>query len=111
MKKITAARTAELNLKIAELKEEVVFVGGATVMLYVDKNIADEARPTEDIDILVEILHYGKSYDKLVESLLKLGFQPDTESKVICRYIYQGITVDVSVTDGAGQSLPVPSAG
>ncbi|QEC42618.1 hypothetical protein [Pseudobacter ginsenosidimutans] len=39
---------------LEELGNEVVFVGGATVALYADRP-AIEIRPTDDVDILVEL--------------------------------------------------------
>jgi len=41
-----------------DLKEKVVFVGGATISLYPDRPILD-VRPTDDIDVIIEILNYG----------------------------------------------------
>jgi hypothetical protein len=81
---------------LEELGREVVFVGGATVSLYADRP-AVETRPTEDVDILVEILHY-RDYAAIEERLRSKGFTNDTESRVICRYRVQGITVDVMPT-------------
>lgn len=39
------------------LKEKVVFVGGATISLYPDKPVL-EVRPTDDVDVIIEILNY-----------------------------------------------------
>ena len=39
-----------------ELKEKVVFVGGATISLYPDSPVL-EVRPTDDIDVIIEILN------------------------------------------------------
>ena len=44
---------------LEELADEVVFVGGATVALYADRP-SGEARSTDDVDILVELMHYHK---------------------------------------------------
>ena len=40
-----------------ELRDEVVFVGGATVSLYADREVI-EPRPTDDIDVIVEVMSY-----------------------------------------------------
>ncbi|MFI4962636.1 MAG: hypothetical protein ACHP6H_02120 [Legionellales bacterium] len=80
------------------LKDDVVFVGGATVSLYADNPLQTEVRPTMDIDVLVEILTYG-GYVKIQETLAGLGFQVDKESKIICRYRYQGLIVDIMPID------------
>ncbi len=81
---------------LEELADQVVFVGGATVALYADRSI-DEVRPTDDIDILVELLNYH-GYTEIEEKLRAKGFVNDTESRVICRYKIHGIIVDVMPT-------------
>lgn len=81
---------------LEQLKEDVVFVGGATVSLYAD-TIAAEARPTDDIDVIIELVSYH-GYTELDERLRAAGFVNDVESGVICRYQVQGITVDIMPT-------------
>jgi hypothetical protein len=81
---------------LGELKEKVVFVGGATVSLYTDSK-TDEIRPTDDIDIVVEIYTH-QEYAALDEKLRKLGFVNDQTSGIICRYIIQGLIVDIMPT-------------
>ncbi len=44
---------------LEEIAAEVVFVGGATVSLYADRP-AVEVRPTDDVDIMVEVAGYGE---------------------------------------------------
>lgn len=83
---------------LEELADEVVFVGGATVSLYTDRPTA-EVRPTDDIDILVELTHYS-DYAAIEEKLRQKGFVNDVGSGVICRYTVKGITVDVMPTSG-----------
>ena len=81
---------------LGELREKVVFVGGATVSLYVDSK-TEEIRPTDDIDIVVEIYTH-QEYAALDEQLRKLGFVNDQTTRVICRYNIQGLIVDVMPT-------------
>jgi len=81
---------------LEEMVSEVIFVGGATVSLYTDRP-SGETRPTDDIDILIELAHYTH-YAAIEEKLRKKGFVNDVESGVICRYIINGITVDVMPT-------------
>ena len=78
---------------LGELKYRVVFVGGATVALYATRPTY-EIRPTDDIDILVEVYTRPK-YAELEEQLRKMGFQNDTTAKFAGRFTYTGITVDV----------------
>lgn len=70
------------------------FVGGATVSLYAQRE-TEEVRPTDDVDVVVEIATYGAAFTKMTEQLLQLGFNPDVESKVICRYLYDGLVIDI----------------
>ena len=47
-------RIRSVSNALGDLRDKVVFVGGATVSLYADR-IALEVRPTDDVDIVVEI--------------------------------------------------------
>lgn len=84
-------RTIALGLKPLD---DFVFVGGAIVDCYVTSLAAEQARITDDIDVTLQLTHYGV-YAELQEKLIQSGFSPDTSSKVICRYQYKGITVDI----------------
>lgn len=81
---------------LEELGPKVIFVGGATVSLYADR-VGEEIRPTDDVDILIEILNY-RDYAGIEDKLRSKGFNNDVESGVICRYKVQGIVVDVMPT-------------
>ena len=50
-------RIKAVHLALEELAADVVFVGGATVSLYSTRP-ETETRPTGDVDIVVEIMHY-----------------------------------------------------
>ncbi|HEY8657493.1 MAG TPA: hypothetical protein VIL78_00540 [Hanamia sp.] len=89
-------RIKAVHNALGPLKNEVIFVGGATVSLYADR-MAEEVRPTDDIDILIEIWTY-KDFAAIEEKLRCIGFVNDQSSGIICRYIIQGITVDVMAT-------------
>lgn len=78
---------------LGELKGNVVFVGGSTVSLYADRR-SEEIRPTDDIDIIIEVLAY-KDYAVIDEKLRKMGFVNDKDSGIICRYIINGVIVDI----------------
>ena len=82
---------------LGELKEKVVFVGGATISLYADRPVF-EIRPTDDVDVIIELLNYA-GRTALEEKLRSIGFTHDIESGVICRYHIQGIIVDIMPTD------------
>lgn len=70
---------------LEEILAEVVFVGGATVELWVTDDAAPEFRPTIDIDVIVEIASRG-AYYRLEERLRELDFVNDEEDGVICRF-------------------------
>ena len=82
---------------LGELKEKVVFVGGAIISLYPDRPVF-EIRPTDDVDVIIEIVNYA-GRTALEEKLRAIGFTHDIESGVICRYHIQGIIVDIMPTD------------
>ncbi len=84
---------------LSDLKESVVFVGGSTVALYINNAaITAEVRPTDDVDVVIELATYGKLAD-LDQRLIRLGFKNDTTSNVICRYKLGKLTVDIMPTD------------
>jgi len=90
-------RIKAVSNALNDLKEKVVFVGGATISLYPDRAVF-EVRPTDDIDVIIEILNYVDRA-KLEERLRSIGFSHDIESGVICRYKIQGIIVDIMPTN------------
>jgi predicted nucleotidyltransferase len=81
---------------LQELAGEVVFVGGAVVSLYADRP-AISVRPTDDVDIVVEIMSYS-GFATIEEKLREKGFAHDKESRVICRYKINGVIVDIMPT-------------
>ena len=82
---------------LRKLNEKVVFVGGATISLYPDRAVF-EVRPTDDVDVIIEILNYSERA-KLEAKLRSIGFVNDIESGVICRFKIQGIIVDIMPTN------------
>jgi predicted nucleotidyltransferase len=84
---------------LGPLLQEVVFVGGATVSLYVTDPAATEVRPTDDVDCIIELASRGEYY-ALEDRLREMGFQNDTRERApICRWVYQTTTVDIMPTD------------
>lgn len=90
-------RIKAVSNALGPLKNEVVFVGGATVSLYADRR-AIEVRPTDDVDIVVEIATRYE-YAQLEEQLRTMGFQNDITATFVGRYLLPGIIVDVMPTD------------
>ena len=84
---------------LGSLRERVVFVGGAVVNLYsTTPTGTPEPRITEDVDCLVEVTP-RTAFHQLEDELRSLGFVNDVASGVICRWNYQGLTIDVMPTD------------
>jgi predicted nucleotidyltransferase len=94
---INVLRIKAVNNALGSLKGKVVFVGGAIISLYPDRQVF-EVRATDDVDVIIEILNYSARIE-LEEKLRTLGFEHDIESSVVCRFKIQGIIVDIMPTD------------
>jgi len=90
-------RIKAVHNALGGLKDKVVFVGGATVSLYAQRE-APEIRETKDVDILVEIATNWE-YAAVEQQLRDLGFKNDTDSKFVGRYLLPGLIVDLMATD------------
>ena len=86
---------------LGDLNSEVVFVGGAVVGLYADKPAAEDVRPTKDVDISLDITSLGQ-LEQLRQKLNQKGFHQSIQDKVVCRFHYQHIQVDVMSTEEVG---------
>jgi len=86
---------------LGPLKEQVVFVGGAVVCLYVDDPAADDVRPTKDVDLLLEVVSLS-GLERLREQLTSIGLRQDPMEPVICRFFLNDIMVDVMSTEPIG---------
>lgn len=86
---------------LGELNDNAVFTGGATLPFYLPEAYLMQVRPTEDIDVVMEVVGYHKN--SINEDLLrKKGFEHDTSEGVpICRWIYRGLKVDIMSTDSS----------
>jgi hypothetical protein len=80
------------------LELELVYVGGATLELYLEP-VPFDMRITEDIDGVVEISSLSEYY-ALGKKLRSIGFTEDTTPGApLCRWLYQNIVVDIMPTD------------
>jgi hypothetical protein len=88
--------------QLGELLDEVVFVGGATVELWITDETAPEFRPTDDIDVVVEVTT-ARDYHRFEERIREVGFEHDQESGVICRFKEpeSGLLLDVMPTEAS----------
>ena len=91
---INIAVVAEVAQALKDLKDQMVFVGGAVVSLYTDDLAADEIRPTADIDMTLNVVNLS-NWSVLQEKLASLGFHPDPFGHAICTYKFKDIPVDI----------------
>jgi hypothetical protein len=80
---------------LSKIQESFVFVGGASLPFYLPPQYVSEARPTNDIDVVLEVLTRIDA-TRLEKELLRNGF--DNEVGYIGRFRYQGIIVDLMST-------------
>lgn len=93
--------TVKVAKALGSLCEESVFVGGAMVSLYIDDPIAEDVRPTKDIDLTFRITTFGQ-LERIRNLLYQRGFTEAADSKVICRFKYDDLLVDVMSTQEIG---------
>lgn len=85
---------------LGPLLDEVVFVGGATVHLWLTEPAAPPARATEDVDVICEVASRVE-YHKLGDRLRERGLQEAMDEPVICRWKSANpkLVLDVMPTD------------
>ena len=84
---------------LGDLKNDMVFVGGAVAELYASNPELSDIRPTLDVDCVIE-LRSKIAHAKLEEDLRAKSFANDTSKGApICRWIYKNIKVDVMPSD------------
>lgn len=83
-----------------DLVDDVVFVGGATLVLWVTDPGAPPIRPTEDVDVIVEVTT-RKAFHSFEDRLRRRSFMNDRESGVICRWRHResGLILDAMPAD------------
>lgn len=100
-KVINIGLVIKVALALKELREKMVFVGGAVISLYTDDPSADEIRPTTDIDMTINLTNYF-GWVQTQERLAELGFYPDPEGHSICSYKYEEIAIDIMPAEDSG---------
>ncbi len=98
---INRLATKKVALALGELNEQVVYVGGAMVSIYINDTAAEDIRPTKDIDLTFQIASYAK-LEQLREELVSKGFSQSADDKVTCRFRYEDLLVDVMTTETIG---------
>ena len=86
---------------LGPLVDEVVFVGGATIALWITDPAAPPPRPTVDVDVIVEAAS-RLEYHAFEERLRSSGFREDQEDGVICRWSHAetGLRLDAMPAKG-----------
>lgn len=63
--------------RLGNLRERVVFVGGATTELLLSDPNAGPVRPTDDVDLIIPAKTRFEFLQEITEQLRTLGFKPD----------------------------------
>jgi hypothetical protein len=92
---LEAAATA-----LGPLLKEVVFLGGASIHLWLSDPAAPATRTTDDVDVISDITSLT-AYYRLGERLRERGFSEASDSHVICRWHHHesGLILDVMPDD------------
>lgn len=87
---------------LGPLCEEMVFVGGACIELWITDPGAPASRPTKDVDVVVEVTS-RLGYERFSERMRAQGFSEDSSSPVICRWCHagSGLLLDAMPTNPA----------
>jgi hypothetical protein len=86
---------ATVAARLGDLVDQVAFLGGAVVSFLVTDAGAFRPRETDDVDLIVRAettIEYSLS---LRVKLVARGFHEDPESSSTCRWIVDGIPVDI----------------
>jgi predicted nucleotidyltransferase len=84
---------------LGPLVDEVVFVGGATIHLWLTDEAAPPVRATDDVDVICDVASYAE-YQELAERLRGRGLEEAMNENVICRWRHgeSGLVIDVMPT-------------
>lgn len=85
----------KLQDKLQGIPKKFAFLGGSVLSLLITERSVDAIRVTKDIDVVMDI-QSRKEFHSVDAMLESIGFKHDTrEDAPICRWICDGITVDV----------------
>lgn len=84
-----------IAMALGELREQVVFVGGAVAGLLVTDPLADAVRATRDVDAVVNATR--AVFHRIEAQVAQCGFARDVSSDVICRWVHKasGLVFDL----------------
>jgi hypothetical protein len=87
--------------RLDSLELDYAFVGGSIVNLLLDHPALSPARPTDDVDVIIEAVT-SQRYSDVEAKLRSLGFDHDMREKAPrCRWVLGDLTVDIMPTEGA----------
>lgn len=80
---------------LGDLREQLVFLGGAVAGLLVTDPLSDPVRATRDVDAVIEADR--AMYFHIEEAVAARGFARDATSEVICRWVHResGVLFDL----------------
>jgi hypothetical protein len=81
---------------------DVVFLGGASIVLWITDPAAPAPRPTKDVDVVVEVTS-RTAFHAFEERLRSLRFKEDQEDGIICRWRHRDddLILDAMPADAA----------
>jgi hypothetical protein len=86
--------------RLGELREKVVFLGGAVVGLLITDPAVGDVRRTLDVDLVIDLVGLAQFAD-VEDTLRRLKFKHDlSEGAPTCRYIVDDIIVDIMPLNG-----------
>lgn len=87
--------------RLNSLGLDYAFVGGTIVNFLLDHPELSPARPTDDVDVILEVVT-AQRYSEVEAKLRGLGFDHDMrQGAPRCRWVLEALTVDIMPTDGA----------
>jgi hypothetical protein len=97
---VSAGQLETAATALGPLLDEVVFLGGASIHLWLSDPAAPTARTTDDVDVISNITSLI-AYYRLGERLRERGFGEASDSPVICRWRHRGtgLLLDVMPDD------------
>lgn len=84
--------------KLGNLNDDVVYLGGSVIALYINDSLALDVRTTLDVDCIVDLVSLIE-YHKFETQLVEIGFEKSLEDDVICRFYNEDVILDVIPTE------------
>jgi len=98
------AMLREVAQRIESLLPRLAFLGGVVVDLFVTEPTARPSRATKDVDVVIDLVHYGQYTETLRDELVQFGLEEDmTTGAPRCRWRFKDIPrqiVDIMPTRG-----------